>query len=213
MNDNDNSVREELKDKFDPFYWNGYKVFRHYKYTGINLVAEVNALDPDLVIDVGCGHNRFKGHIKNLIGFDQEPFPFADIVSNIDDINFRPESADVVLALGSVQFESRELVQRHMKKITSWVKPGGFIVMRTMKDWNARRDYPHSESHYIWSKDDIKSIAEENSLEMHTDVFTEEIFNGSNRLQSTRLAWWYKKPGVRKKYTIDPTKCIKYERP
>jgi hypothetical protein len=159
-----------------------------------------------MVIDVGCGHNRFKGHIKNLIGFDQEPFPFADIISSIEKINFRPESADVVMALGSVQFGDRDFVRSQMKKITSWVKPGGFIVMRT-KDWFRNEDYPHSDSHYIWSEEDAKIIGEENSLEIYKGIFTENIVNGRGQLLSTRLAWWYKKPGQRKTYTIDLNKC------
>ena len=66
--------QQRLNAKFDPKRWDGYMVFQHYTYSGLNLIEDVNALDPDLVIDVGCGHNRFKGHIKNLIGFDPQPF-------------------------------------------------------------------------------------------------------------------------------------------
>lgn len=208
----DITLEENLKDKFNPSDWGGYKAFKHYKYTGKNLISEINDLDPDLVIDAGCGHNRFKGHIKNLIGFDQEPFPFADIQSSIEKINFRKNSADVVMALGSIQFGDRDFVRSQMKKITSWVKPGGFIVMRTMKDWFRTEDYPHSDSHYIWSEDDVVSIGEENSLTVYKGVFTEEVVGGRGNLISTRLAWWYKKPGELKKYNIDLNRCMIYER-
>jgi hypothetical protein len=77
-----------LKEKFEPTSWKGYEAFSQYKYAGMNLIKDINSLDPDLVIDAGCGHNRFKGHITNLIGFDQSPFPYIDIMASFDDINF-----------------------------------------------------------------------------------------------------------------------------
>ncbi len=198
-------LNTNLADKFNPSSWAGWKAWKHYKHTGFNLIDEVNALDPDLVIDVGCGHNRFKGHIKNIIGFDQEPFPFVDIVSNIEDINFRLESADVVLALGSIQFGTRELVQKHFAKVVSWVKPGGYIVMRTMRD--SVSSYHHQESHYIWTDDDIINIGNDHSLEIIKGPFVEEVLDAFNEVRSTRMAWWYKKPGELKKYKIDPYNC------
>jgi hypothetical protein len=57
----------DLSKKFNPSKWDGYMAFQHYTHSGMNLIDDVNALDADLVIDVGCGHNRFKGHIQNLI--------------------------------------------------------------------------------------------------------------------------------------------------
>lgn len=213
MEQPNSSLQENLQDKFDPSYWGGFRSFKHYKHTGKNLIEEVNLLDTDLVIDVGCGHNRFKGYIKNLIGFDQEPFPFVDIVSSIENINFRNESADVVMALGSIQFGNKNFVRSQMKKIASWTKPGGFIIMRTMKDWFRTEDYPHKESHYIWTNEDIDNIAKENNLEIYKGVFTEEVLNPrGNKIASTRLAWWYKKSGERKKYKITLNRCEINER-
>lgn len=207
INTNTEELQDSLAKKFDPSYWSGWKAFRHYKYTGINLVEEVNALDPELVIDVGCGHNRFKGHIKNLIGFDQEPFPFADLISNVDDINFRKESADVILALGSLQFGSKEYVKTQVEKIVSWTKPGGFIVMRTMKDWFRNQDYPYSQKHFIWSEMDVEEITREFGLEIVKGIWEEQILNPRGRVVSTRLAWWWQKPGVRTKQVINLENC------
>jgi len=196
-----------LNKKFDPENWSGWKAFRHYKYTGFNLVDEVNALDPDLVIDVGCGHNRFKGHIQNLIGFDQEPFPFADLHGNIGQMLFRPESADVIMALGSVQFGDKEFVKSNIAKLNRWLKPGGFMIMRTMKDWFRREEYPFMDEHYIWSHEDIEEIGKENSLKLVKGIWTEEIRKPSGRLTSTRLAWWWQKEGELTKHKIDITTC------
>lgn len=198
-------LNNNLADKFNPGAWAGWKAWKHYKHTGFNLIDEVNALDPDLVIDVGCGHNRFKGHIQNIIGFDQEPFPFVDIVSNIEDINFRKESVDVILALGSVQFGDRDLVCKHFAKVVDWVKPGGYIVMRTMRD--SLTPYHHQQAHYIWTDNDITSIGNMHNLEIVKGPFVENVRDAADQIKSTRMAWWYKKSGELKKYQIDPYNC------
>jgi hypothetical protein len=205
-------LTDKLEKKFDPEEWVGYKVFDQYTKTGRNLIDDVNILDPDLVIDVGCGHNRFKGKIRKLIGFDQEPFPFADLHMSIDDINFRPESADVVMCLGSVQFGTRDEVKRRMAKITSWVKPGGFIIMRTMNQFFKEGGYPYQEAHYIWSREDAESIGAENNLSIVKGVWEEMILNGVGEPHSTRLSWWYQKPGILKRYSIRVKSCDIVER-
>lgn len=199
------NLKTNLAEKFNPNRWSGWQVWKHYKYTGANLIDEVNALDPDLVIDVGCGHNRYKGHIKNLIGFDREPFPFADIISDIDDVNFRKESADVVLVLGSIQFGNIDLVKKHMAKVTSWVKPGGFIVMRTMRHVDFL--YPHKASHYIWTEEDIYQVGKELGLDVAQGPFIESITSNEEMIEQSRTAWWYKKPGILTKYKINPYNC------
>ena len=110
------------------------------------MYARVNALDPNLVIDAGCGRNKHKKHIKNLIGIDASPFPEVDINCPILEATFQPNCADAVLALGSVQFISREYIIENMEKLISWVRPGGLIEMRvlvhdkTAKDWIEQYD-------------------------------------------------------------------------
>ena len=41
-----------------------------YPYSGWSLVEKINAMNPDRVLDVGCGFNRFKDKINNLKGID-----------------------------------------------------------------------------------------------------------------------------------------------
>jgi len=41
-----------------------------YNHTGWQLVEEVNRLNPQNVLDVGCGYHPFKGRIQNLVGID-----------------------------------------------------------------------------------------------------------------------------------------------
>jgi len=201
-------LKETLKEKFNPDKWIGWTAFRCYKYSGINLIDDVNELNPNLVIDVGCGHNRFKGHIKNLIGFDQEPFPYADLQMSIQEANFRKESADVALCLGSIQFGDLETVDKDLERVLSWVKPGGYIIMRVMQDHVKGMDYPGAHSHYIWDGDDIKYFTDKYNLSIYKEVQREEV-RGRYRdvYRSSRLTWWWKKEGSLTKYSIDPLTC------
>jgi hypothetical protein len=213
----EDALTNTLKNKFDPKTWTGFNVFRYYKYSGKNLVNEINQLDPDLVIDVGCGHNRFKGHIKNLIGFDREPFPFADLHLGIDEINFRAESADVVLVLGSIQFGDFDLIERHMDKIVQWVKPGGFVVMRVMQDLYDGGTLPYPHAHCIWTASNMEYFTKKYSFMIERGPWIEEVkdfVKSRSELSviSTRKVWWWKKPGTLKKYSIDLLNCSLSER-
>ena len=51
------------------------KPYRHQEWethelTSDNLIAELNALNPNLIIDAGCGTNPYKGKVPNVVGFD-----------------------------------------------------------------------------------------------------------------------------------------------
>jgi cyclopropane fatty-acyl-phospholipid synthase-like methyltransferase len=81
------------------------------------------------VLDVGCGYNPFKERIPNLIGID----PYnncADFMIDILDYNVEPESFDHVIALGSINFNSRNDFEIRFKKTVELLKPGGKLWMR-----------------------------------------------------------------------------------
>jgi hypothetical protein len=202
----DKELKFLLDKKFNPTTWIGDHAFNTYKHAGINLVEEVNALNPDLVIDAGCGKNRFKGHIQNLIGFDMQQFPFVDIPLGFDEIEFRKESADVVLALGSIQFGNREIVERHLAKVVSWVKPGGYIVMRTQSDM--RFKIPNfQETHYIWTEEDVDLFSKQFNLKVTKGINYDEWRDRKGSYIGERWVWWWQKPGKRVKQTINPSTC------
>jgi hypothetical protein len=73
---------------------------KKWKYSGLKLIEEVNALNPRSVLDIGCGYNEFKGKIRNLTGID----PYNDRADyKISIMDFRSnEKFDVILCLGSV---------------------------------------------------------------------------------------------------------------
>lgn len=86
-----------------------------FQYSGTNLIDEVNALSPSLVIDVGCGSNFFKGKIKNLIGFDRVYHENLDFCSSIKDMVVENNSVDVLLALGSLQYFNRIMTHKELQ--------------------------------------------------------------------------------------------------
>ena len=49
-------------------YWQND--MKKWKYSGVQLIDEVNNLKPRAVLDVGCGYNEFKGKTHNVIGMD-----------------------------------------------------------------------------------------------------------------------------------------------
>jgi len=85
--------------------------------------------DTDLVLDVGCGYNPFKGRIKNLTAIDKYNTN-ADKVIDMLDYNAPDASFDVVIALGSTNLHSFRLIDKQITKIVNWTKPGGRIFMR-----------------------------------------------------------------------------------
>lgn len=100
-----------------------------YNYTGWNLVDEINKLNPRKVLDVGCGYNQFKGRIQNLTGID----PYnncADYQVDIFEFVDEPNSYDVIIALGSINFNSFEDIDARIKKCVSLLAPKGKMFFR-----------------------------------------------------------------------------------
>ena len=81
-----------------------------YEHTGWELADEINKLNPEKVLDVGCGYHPFKGRIQNIIGID----PYnncADYEVDILEYKVKPESHDVIIALGSINFNSKDEIE------------------------------------------------------------------------------------------------------
>ena len=100
-----------------------------YQYTGWNLVDEIGKMNPQNVLDVGCGYHPFKGRIPNLIGID----PFnncADYQVDILDYRVAPESHDHILALGSINFNSREDIEARFAHCVALLQKGGHFWLR-----------------------------------------------------------------------------------
>lgn len=100
-----------------------------YEHTGWELAEEINKLNPEKVLDVGCGYHPFKGRIQNIIGID----PYnncADYEVDILDYKVKPESHDVIMALGSINFNSKDEIESRFGHCVSLLKPSGKFYLR-----------------------------------------------------------------------------------
>ena len=136
-----------------------------YEHTGWELAEEVNKLNPEKVLDVGCGYHPFKGRINNLIGID----PYnncADYEVDILDYRVRPESHDVIIALGSINFNSRDEIEARFSHCVSLLKPGGKFFLR------ANPGITHKTGPYVeifnWAFEVVNEFAETYNLNLDT---------------------------------------------
>jgi len=136
-----------------------------YEHTGWELADEINKLNPVSVLDVGCGYHPFKGRIQNLVGID----PYnncADYEVDILDYKVRPESHDVIIALGSINFNGREDIQARFAHCVSLLRPGGKFFLR------ANPGIPHKTGPYVeifpWTFEIVNEFAELYNLKLDT---------------------------------------------
>ena len=136
-----------------------------YEHTGWSLVDEINALNPESVLDVGCGYHPFKGRIQNLVGID----PYnncADYEVDILDYRVKPASHDVIIALGSINFNSRDDIEQRFSHCVNLLKPGGKFYLR------ANPGITHKTGPYVeifsWTFEVVNEFAETYNLKLDT---------------------------------------------
>ena len=136
-----------------------------YEHTGWQLVDEINALTPQKVLDVGCGYHPFKGRIHNLIGID----PYnnqADYEVDILEYKVKPESHDVILALGSINFNSRDEIEARFAHCVDLLKKGGKFYLRA-NPGITHRSGPYVEI-FNWTFEVVNEFAEKYNLTLDT---------------------------------------------
>ena len=140
-----------------------------YEHTGWELADEVNKLNPEKVLDVGCGYHPFKGRIQNIIGID----PYnnqADYEVDILEYKVKPESHDVILALGSINFNSKDEIEARFSHCVNLLKKGGKFYLR------ANPGIPHKTGPYVdifpWSFEVVNEFAEKYNLKL--DAFKKD---------------------------------------
>ncbi len=136
-----------------------------YEHTGWSLVDEINALDPESVLDVGCGYHPFKGRIRNIVGID----PYnncADYEVDILDYKVRPESHDVIIALGSINFNSRSDIEQRFSHCVDLLRSAGKFYLR------ANPGITHKAGPYVdvfsWTFEVVNEFAEKYNLQLET---------------------------------------------
>lgn len=137
---------------------------KKFKYSGLKLIDEVNALKPRSVLDIGCGYNEFKGKINNLIGLD----PYnncADIQCKISDY-YTDQQYDVIMALGSINFGSTDKIFTELEKAVALTAPKGKLFFRVNP--GVQHTPPESKwiSFYSWDSNFIINCADYFSVDI-----------------------------------------------
>ena len=114
----------------------------------------------DWVLDVGCGHNPFKGQIKNLVGIDPANNK-ADIVTTLEDFE-HDKLFDVAFCLGSLNFGSKQKIRKQIKKLLTHMQPECKIHWRCNP---GRHDHGKPSTHKVpffeWSQEVMEEFAKE----------------------------------------------------
>jgi len=139
-------------------------------------------LNSETVLDVGCGHNLFKGRIKNLTAIDKYNTA-ADVLVDMMDFDAPDESFDVVVALGSTNFKPFETIEAQIDRIVKWCKPGGRIYMRA-NPCISEVNTP-TEVAYPWTLNDIFNFTKKYNL---------EIIKAITVTKNVRMIWTWQKP-------------------
>jgi hypothetical protein len=137
---------------------------KKWKYSGLKLIDEVNALNPRSVLDVGCGYNEFKGKIQNLTGID----PYNDLADyKISIMDFRPnEKFDVILCLGSINFGSQDKITAEIAKTVHLLEDGGTIFFRVNPGVSHGRPESRWIEFFAWNVPFIIELAEKFNLKI-----------------------------------------------
>ncbi len=134
-----------------------------YDWSGWRVAEQINELNPQSVLDVGCGYHPFKNRIQNVVGID--PYnDAADYMVDILEYKVKPESHDHIIALGSINFNSHNEIAERIQHCVSLLKTGGTMWMRV------NPGIPHKTGPYVdifpWSFEVVNEFSEQFNLEL-----------------------------------------------
>jgi len=131
-----------------------------YDYTGWQLADEINKQNPRSVLDVGCGYHPFKGRINNILGID----PYNNCADYMVDILDYVGSHDVIIALGSINFNSRDEIESRFARCVDILDTGGKFHLR------ANPGITHKTGPYVdifnWTFEVVREFADKYSLKL-----------------------------------------------
>ena len=135
-----------------------------YEHTGWELADEINRLNPERVLDVGCGYHPFKGRIQNLIGID----PYNNCADyEVDILDYKVKHLyDVIIALGSINFNSQDEIQSRFSHCVDLLKTGGKFYLRA-NPGITHRTGPYVEI-FPWTFEVANEFAEKYNLHLDT---------------------------------------------
>jgi len=134
-----------------------------YDHSGWALAESIAAQNPKSVLDVGCGYHPFKGRIPNLIGIDPHN-NHADYEVDILDYKVPPNSHDHIIALGSINFNSKDEIEQRFAHCVNLLQPGGKFYLR------ANPGMPHKTGPYVdifpWTFEVVNEFADKYNLKL-----------------------------------------------
>ena len=131
---------------------------KKWKYSGVQLIDEVNALKPRAVLDVGCGYNEFKGRIDNLVGID----PYNDKADlQVSTLEYKTDTKyDVILCLGSVNFGDRDKIIAEVGRCVNLLAENGTMFFRVNPGVQHDKPEAHWIEFFAWNVPFIIELAE-----------------------------------------------------
>ena len=142
--------------KYFSKYWQND--MKKWKYSGVQLIDEVNALKPRAVLDVGCGYNEFKGRIDNLVGID----PYNDKADlQVSTLEYKTDNKyDVILCLGSVNFGDRDKIIAEVGRCVNLLAENGTMFFRVNPGVQHDKPEAHWIEFFAWNVPFIIELAE-----------------------------------------------------
>jgi SAM-dependent methyltransferase len=128
-----------------------------FNQSGFSLVDKIS--HEELVLDVGCGYNEFKGKIKNLVGIDPIS-KYADHQCTIEEFK-TDQKFDVAICFDSLNYGVEETVLKQLECVIDLLKPNGRIYWRCNPGLH---DDPNDDVLFIdiyhWTMDRNKELAQ-----------------------------------------------------
>lgn len=156
-----NLLNDAIKTAFTKDVKSPMQNINKFQKCGDETIEIINNLNPDLVLDLGCGDNQYKNHIKNLVGIDLVN-PRADIIGDISNLKCESASVDAVLCYGSINFGSADTIEKQLKEMLRVLKPGGLAVFR------GNMNEQGNEIYYGWSKEKVYFWTDYFKIDLHT---------------------------------------------
>ena len=150
------AINDACLHKYFSKYWQND--MKKWKYSGVQLIDEVNSLKPRAVLDVGCGYNEFKGRIDNLVGID----PYNDKADlQVSTLEYKTDHKyDVILCLGSVNFGDRDKIVAEVGRCVNLLADNGTMFFRVNP--GVQHDKPEADwiEFFGWNVPFIIELAE-----------------------------------------------------
>ncbi len=157
-----NLLNDAIKNAFSKDIKSHVQNINKFQKCGDETIKLINNLNPNLVLDLGCGDNQYKDHIKNLVGIDLVNTR-ADIIGDIADLKIESAIVDAVLCYGSINFGNTDIIEKQLTEMFRILRPGGLAVFR------GNMNEQENEIYYGWTKEKVYFWTDYFKVSLHTN--------------------------------------------